>query len=133
MPCRMRAAHHPAEVVHGLGGFSFRAGFVKTLMGQRDIAAGQSDFVTIGRRRNPRTSLTTSSGMSARTAAKVTDPRAQALFEVIAEVLSGLITVCDHHERKAEPHGGNGPHLQGRRHHRCFPCSTTDVLAGRRQ
>jgi hypothetical protein len=33
---------------------------------------------------------------------KVSDPKAQALFETSAEVLGGLITAYDHFERKSE-------------------------------
>ena len=35
-------------------------------------------------------------------AAKVSDPKAQALFEVSAEVLNGLITAYDHFEHRSE-------------------------------
>ena len=35
--------------------------------------------------------------------AKVSEPKAQALFESTAEVLSGLATAYDHYETKAEP------------------------------
>jgi hypothetical protein len=35
-------------------------------------------------------------------AAKVSDPKAQALFETSAEVLQGLITAYDHFEQKSE-------------------------------
>src|SRR5215212_8086454 len=34
---------------------------------------------------------------------KVSEPKAQALFETAAEVLGGLRTAFDHYERKAEP------------------------------
>ena len=34
--------------------------------------------------------------------AKVTEPKAQALFETTAEVLGGLATAYDHYERAAE-------------------------------
>jgi hypothetical protein len=34
--------------------------------------------------------------------AKVTDPKAQALFETSAEVLGGLITAYDHFEQRSE-------------------------------
>jgi hypothetical protein len=34
--------------------------------------------------------------------AKVSDPKAQALFETSAEVLGGLITAYDHFEQKSE-------------------------------
>ena len=34
--------------------------------------------------------------------AKVSDPKAQALFEVSAEVLNGLITAYDHFEHRSE-------------------------------
>ena len=35
--------------------------------------------------------------------AKVSEPKAQALFEATAEVLRGLATAYDHYETKAEP------------------------------
>jgi hypothetical protein len=35
--------------------------------------------------------------------AKVNDPRAEALFETTAEVLSGLVTAYDHFEARSEP------------------------------
>jgi hypothetical protein len=35
--------------------------------------------------------------------AKVSEPKAQALFETTAEVLRGLATAYDHYEAKAEP------------------------------
>ena len=35
--------------------------------------------------------------------AKVNDPRAEALFETTAEVLSGLLTAYDHFEERSEP------------------------------
>lgn len=34
---------------------------------------------------------------------KVSDPKAQVLFEVTAEVLQGLMTAYDHYETKSEP------------------------------
>ena len=34
---------------------------------------------------------------------KVSDPKAQALFETSAEVLGGLITAYEHFEQKSEP------------------------------
>ncbi|QYY28508.1 hypothetical protein K2O51_11580 [Cupriavidus pinatubonensis] len=34
---------------------------------------------------------------------KVTDPKAQALFETSAEVLQGLLTAYDHFEQRSEP------------------------------
>jgi hypothetical protein len=34
---------------------------------------------------------------------KVSDPRAEALFETTAEVLTGLVTAYDHFERHSEP------------------------------
>jgi hypothetical protein len=34
---------------------------------------------------------------------KVTEPKAQVLFETTAEVLSGLMTAYEHYETKAEP------------------------------
>jgi len=34
---------------------------------------------------------------------KVDDPKAQALFETTAEVLTGLVTAYEHAEQKAEP------------------------------
>ena len=34
---------------------------------------------------------------------RVTDPKAQALFETTAEVLSGLTTAYDHYEQRSEP------------------------------
>jgi hypothetical protein len=34
---------------------------------------------------------------------KVTDPKAQALFETSAEVLGGLIAAYEHFEQKSEP------------------------------
>jgi hypothetical protein len=33
---------------------------------------------------------------------KIEDPKAQALFETTAEVLTGLITAYDHYEQKSE-------------------------------
>jgi len=38
-----------------------------------------------------------------KTVAKVSEPKAQALFETTAEVLRGLATAYDHYEAKAEP------------------------------
>ncbi len=35
--------------------------------------------------------------------ARVSDPKALALFETTAEVLQGLITAYDHYEHKSEP------------------------------
>jgi hypothetical protein len=35
--------------------------------------------------------------------AKVSEPKAQALFETTAEVLSGLATAYEHYDAKAEP------------------------------
>ncbi|MDQ0140377.1 hypothetical protein [Cupriavidus necator] len=35
--------------------------------------------------------------------AKVSDPKAQALFETSAEVLNGLIAAYDHFEQRTEP------------------------------
>ena len=35
--------------------------------------------------------------------AKVTEPKAQALFETTAEVLNGLATAYEHYDAKAEP------------------------------
>ncbi|WNL46940.1 hypothetical protein RKE25_04680 [Dyella sp. BiH032] len=35
--------------------------------------------------------------------AKVSDPKAQALFETSAEVLGGLITAYEHFEQRSEP------------------------------
>ena len=34
---------------------------------------------------------------------KITDPRAQALFETTAEVLKGLMAAYDHFEQRSEP------------------------------
>jgi hypothetical protein len=34
---------------------------------------------------------------------KITEPRAQALFETTAEVLGGLATAYEHYESKSEP------------------------------
>lgn len=37
---------------------------------------------------------------------KIEDPKAQALFETTAEVLTGLITAYDPTNRSPKPHGG---------------------------
>ena len=36
-------------------------------------------------------------------AGRVTDPKAQALFETTAEVLQGLVTAYEHYDQKSEP------------------------------
>ena len=43
------------------------------------------------------------SEMSREDVTKVSEPKAQALFETTAEVLRGLATAYDHYEAKAEP------------------------------
>jgi hypothetical protein len=52
---------------------------------------------------------------------KVTEPKAQALFETSAEVLTGLVKAFDDYEKKARRHGELSPRRPGRKKERRMP------------